>query len=237
MIGPAKENLFIVTSTIAATRGIFSMSERFGQTLETIDSIKKRVPNAIIIVADSSIEAIADEMISILQNRGVYSVFRFSNDSDIVNLSRQGLNSPAEARIMMEVFSIMKSHPQLMKILNSIRRIYKISGRYELNDNFSLSLGQFSKYLFKRRLPSWMPLYRQTETNVDHLLVTRLWSMCPSLIDDFMIMSDQVFKCCLWQGLDLEHAMWKHINKSNLFELDTIGVQGRVALSGEMTYD
>jgi len=54
------KNLFIVSSSLKPKIGIFDNSTRINQTLETFKSIK-RVPNSIILFADSSSDSITQE--------------------------------------------------------------------------------------------------------------------------------------------------------------------------------
>ena len=49
-----KKNLFIVTSALKPTIGVISEDDRFKQTIDTLESIKKIVPNAYIVFTDGS---------------------------------------------------------------------------------------------------------------------------------------------------------------------------------------
>jgi hypothetical protein len=48
------KHLFIVTSTIHATMGVVDNQTRFKQTIDTLQSLRKYVPDAIIVLAESS---------------------------------------------------------------------------------------------------------------------------------------------------------------------------------------
>lgn len=241
-IRPPNGSLFIMTSTIDATRGIFTFNDRLSQTFETILSIKKHAPDSVIIIAESSINPLSDQAVKAFQDAGAYTVIRFAADSDIVQLSKQNQNSPAEIRIMMETLLLLRDrkYPQLQQMMLGVKRIFKISGRYQLTSCFSNNdtiQDNFGKYIFRTRYQSWMTVARIAETGCTDLLPTRLWSMCPSLINEFLSICPAIYNDCTKLGVDLEHAMFKHINKARLIEVNPVGVKGQVALSGEETYD
>ena len=55
------KSIFIITSCLIPAIGVFSPGERLKQTLETVDSIRKKSPNSIIILSDVSIESLSDK--------------------------------------------------------------------------------------------------------------------------------------------------------------------------------
>ena len=68
----------------------------------------------------------------------------------------------------------------------------------------------------------------------DNLLITRMYSFCPSLITDYLSVLQNSFQDVLKYQIDTEHAHFKNIDKKYLVELDTIQCQGVVAGSGEL---
>jgi len=108
------------------TRSIFTLEERFKQTMKTINSLKKYIPNLEILFCECS-----DIDISI-QNSIKEEVNYFYNFYDIDNI-REKVNSKykgiGEAYILMEGINKMESR--------NYKNIFKISGRYYLNTNFN----------------------------------------------------------------------------------------------------
>ena len=61
-------NTFIVTSCINNTpgRGVFSHEDRYNQTLETFESIRKYAPGSKIALVDSSVSPLCDDWKAVL---------------------------------------------------------------------------------------------------------------------------------------------------------------------------
>lgn len=231
MIGPPEDYVFLISSAINATRGIYSPQERFQQTLKTVESVKEKVPRSVVILFDSTL---AED----IKIPGLDLTIRLS-DPTILDLNRQQLNSPAEALSLYQTLITMKQHPSLLKILDSTKRLFKISGRYWLSSSFDISFYDntdlFGKYVFKDKLPTW--LNDDRKILVDHLLITRLWSFCPSLLGELLQTLPQVFETCMKHGLDLEHSMYRHMNQKHLYTVPKIGVAGPIAVNSEITDD
>jgi hypothetical protein len=84
----------------------------------------------------------------------------------------------------------------------------------------------FGKFVFKKRIPTWMGYIK---FGADHLLITRMWSMCPSLIDAYLSVIQQNLGM-LSNGLaDTEHAHYVNIPKDYLIEFDKIHCWGWLA--------
>lgn len=232
MIFPDK-NLFIVSSCLIPKIGQVSIEDRVKQTRETFESIRK-VPNSIIIFADASITPISEDIISSLN--GLYDIyFDLSKNNDIKNLSISGQKSQAETLLLLNVVSQFKSNFDIMRLMHSVKRIYKVSGRYKLTEQFDISSYNdcFGKYVFKTRIKSWMPENIQKQFNSTDLLTTRLYSFCPSLIDDYIQVLINNFQY-LSMGFDTEHAHFLNINKKYLNEKNIIGVEGIIASNLEI---
>jgi hypothetical protein len=120
----------------------------------------------------------------------------------------------------------------MMQLMPSVRRIYKLSGRTTINSGFDVNEhNQFGKYVFKKRMPTWISDDRR-EIYTD-LLITRMFSLCPSLIDDYIGVCYKNLNTINNFKVDTEHAHFFNINKQYLVELDTIHCQGVVAGSGQ----
>lgn len=231
MIIPNK-NLFVVSSCLYPKIGIISNEERVQQTINTFKSIRN-IPNSIIVFSDASVDKIPDETLSLFA--GLYDVYlNHSNNEDIRRMSLAGAKSPAETLLLLNTISSFKNDFTMMKILSSVKRIFKVSGRYSISDDFDINDydGLFGKYVFKTRMESWMPKNVQSQFNSTDLLVTRLFSFCPSLVDNYIQVLINNFQY-LSMGFDTEHAHFLNIDKKYLVEFDTIGVEGIIASNKE----
>lgn len=225
------KNLFIVSSCLYPSIGIVEREKRIQQTIETFKSIRK-IPNSVIIFADASVDTIPKEVMILFD--GLYDIFfDLSKNTDIRNLSLAGQKSQAETLLLLNTISQFKSNFGIMKMMSSVKRIFKVSGRYFLTDDFDLeNHNSFGKYVFNKRIKSWMPEHIKKQFNSTDLLTTRLFSFCPSLIDDYIQVLINNFQY-LSMGFDTEHAHFLNINKQYLLEISPVGVGGIIASNGD----
>mgnify|MGYP003349819309 CR=1 FL=1 len=74
-------------------------------------------------------------------------------------------------------------------------------------------------------MPSWC--------GRESLLITRLWSMCPSLIDEYIETLPQIIQTIATQGIDTEHAHFGSIDKNYVVEFDNLHCEGVLAGNGQ----
>jgi hypothetical protein len=226
------KQLFIVTSALNPNMGVISRSDRIQQTYDGLKSLREKCPNAIILLADGSPEKVELEKIKALEQL-VDLVADFSGDKDIAQFANSGRKSEAENVLMLKVLLLLKQEPGIMRLLQSVNRIYKFSGRTILDDKFDIyDHAHFGKYVFKKRMPTWLQGER-AEVFTD-LLITRLFSFCPSLIDDYFVVCRRNLQVVLETGIDTEHAHFFNIDPDKLIELDTIHCRGTVAGTGAL---
>jgi len=226
--------LFVVTSALNPNIGVLNHEERLQQTIEGLESLRKKCPDAIVLLVDGSPENVEEEKIRSLSHL-VNFVADFSNDSDITQFASRGLKSQAENVLLMKTMMLLKQDADMMRLLQTVNRIYKFSGRTVLNDDFDpAEHNHFGKYVFKKRMPTWLSGER-AETFTD-LLITRLFSFCPSLIDDYMIMCRRNIGVINDAGVDTEHAHFFNMKPELLVELDHIHCQGVMASTGSTEF-
>src|SRR5262249_15970775 len=126
--------LFTVTSALSAQRGHsrFSDRERLEQTRATISSIRARLPQSDIIVADASLERPDDATIS-----GLGSDIRFIWYGDMPHLQQlAGMQEFWFVKNFAELalYSRLLSELIHTNSLERYQRIFKISGRYKLTE-------------------------------------------------------------------------------------------------------
>jgi hypothetical protein len=112
------------------TRSVFTRDERFLQTKNTIDSVKQKIPNSKIMIVECA-SFTSDEL--------TY----FNNNCDFI------LNLWEKVDLHEQIFNKSKSLGEGTMTIEALTYIhqmnieydvlYKISGRYVLNDNFILS--------------------------------------------------------------------------------------------------
>ena len=139
------------------------------------------------------------------------------------------MKSPAECLLFLNTLNTIK--PFIDNNTIEADRIFKLSGRYELNDGFNLDtyLELNGKYVFKKRVQSWI------DPNLS-LLDVRLWSFDIQLFDKTKEMYSNALKHTS-NGFDLEHAVFFSIDQNLLHEVDVIYAKGRTAPEGSWRYD
>jgi len=226
------KQLFIVTSALNPQMGVVNCEDRLQQTLDGLLSLRERCPEAIIILADGSPEKVEAEKYEQMQAL-VDLVADFSGDKDISQFASTGRKSEAENVLMLKVLSVLKFEQGMIRLLQSVNRIYKLSGRTNIDEGFDVNEhNHFGKYVFKKRMATWLQGERQ-ETFTD-LLITRLFSFCPSLIDDYAVTCRRNIGVITQTGVDTEHAHFFNIDPDKLIELDTIHCRGTVAGTGAL---
>ena len=230
MIIPDK-NLFIVTSALKPLMSPFSDGERFQQTVDGLSSIKKILPDAIIVTVDVSIRPLSQLEQMSISERSSYFI-DMSQEKTVLQLSNVGQKSMAENVMMFNTLQTLRTHPNTSKMMNSIKRIFKFSGRSVLKESFNISEydNLFGKFVFKKRIPTWM-----NPPRVSDLLITRLFSFCPSLTDTYLQVIQENLPL-IQRGLDTEHAHFVNIPNQYLVEFDEVHCFGWLSGNGKIEH-
>lgn len=220
--------LFLISSAlnITAAQSIYDEDARFQQTLDTIDSIDKYCPNNTKIIFDSSLKDLKPEHVQKLNEKGA-SIVYVGKSPDVIFVSENGLKSATECIALYLTLNLLRENNVQCK------RIYKISGRYRLTENFRPGYEHVNKYVFTKPTKTWMSEERIQQTGIDHVYQTRLFHFDRSLLDQFFSETVNLIKNCVELGVDIEHACYKNFKKYDPVELDIIGVCGNLAPNGE----
>ena len=134
--------------------------------------------------------------------------------------------------MMLKMLITLKQNQELAKMISEVKRIFKYSARTILHDEFRIEEydNLFGKYVFKKRIPTWMS--DQRKEIADHLYITRMFSFCPSLIDNYIMVLQDVIQKIQQYGLDTEHAHFCAIDKKYVIEFDKLHCQGIMAQNG-----
>ena len=253
---------FIVTSAIDSEVGIFPPDIRILQTHDTVNSIKAAFPDAILVLAEGGNgNTINNPTPQFEQLRSRFNVFldmtandqikhihdnimaKVSNVTEMGGMS--GLSKTiAEITLLHNVFDAIKNHEQLKPILEESDRIFKFSGRYKLSPLFNPAVyhepSLQGKYTFRKADKSWIPDAWQ-KLGIDHFYASRFWSFDTALLDDTM----QAFEKMLQDGIDIaekgyidvEHLLYKHLDKEKVVEFDHVHFMGAIAPNGMVIYD
>lgn len=227
------KNLIIVTSALEPTIGVISKEDRFKQTMLSLISLRKVFLNDIILFAEGSPDEIGKDKLDEI-GKLVNAIVCWNKDPEVQNFAKNGMKSEAEVTMMFKMLVAIKKDPELSRLLTQVKRIFKYSARTFLHESFDLKEydNLFGKYVFKKAIPSWMPLEMRNRTT-DSLYITRMYSFCPSLVDDYIHSLIDIFQTVSRYNIDTEHAHHKVIDKKYVVEFDQLHCEGIMASTGK----
>ena len=221
-------SIFLVSSAIYTSYGKCSTEERIKQTRETIKSIETYAPGSTIVLLDAGEKTVdidfGVELIDYTQKEIIREPLDYylSNNRDI--------EPDIIIKSMLEIIMFedyLKTHS-----VNSYERVFKLSGRYRLNSKFN-----YKKHLeAKNKVLILPPYHSQHLYNIQvsssmFRYMTRCWSFDSSIISNILktyskmkrdiILASQTEK----QG-DIEHLLYKHLDKRLVEHINLMGVEG-----------
>jgi len=224
---------FIVCSTINASIGVVENEKRFYETLETLNSIRRKVENVQIVFVDNSIDPLTDEQKSQLESFADYCEYMEPN---LFTVFTNGVGSKGlgEAMLMFCALTKLEQLPIVGK------RIFKIAARYRLAESFDITEYDDPKFEGKYafRINDWdvsvdnFENHRETVTYFE----TRLFSFCPTLFYDYASIVKNCFltmikefgkPMCNW-----ERCHHLYIPHDNAVSMNPIHVEGVNAENG-----
>ena len=130
------------TFSYTNNRSVYSVQERFSQTIDTINSIKKYIPNYYIILFDNS--DFTNEESGIL-NSSVDFFINIKNDDEINYYTNKckikALAELTQLRIILKYMAVLTIN---------IKNVFKISGRYSIVENFNYEQYDNDLNIFKK---------------------------------------------------------------------------------------
>lgn len=226
------DGIFFINSALRADGrlSVYSNEERYNHTIETLKSIDKYCPNNIKIVFDMSPEHVNVEYLKVIGEWPNTWFLDMGQHEYVKMYSMHGLRSLAETYAFMGVLDWFSQQDFGVKA----KRIYKLSGRYQLNDNFVLDAPEYKDaFVFADALESWMDDNVKKTLELDRLYRLRLWHMDYNLLDTFHEELPYIFAECSNNNIDIEHAYYKYLHDYKVVEVPKIGVTGNIAPSGD----
>jgi hypothetical protein len=221
MVRMLETDLFMITSVIntgnipwsySTVRSAFSIEERFKQTLCTIQSIRDKAPNSLILLVECS--ELSAEMEDILKNNVDYYLQCYTMEHVRTACIQNGLKGYGEAMKTREAVRYLVEH------CIPFQRLFKISGRYYLNESFSKMNYAMNDYSFK--------MYDDESGS------TVLYSVSYSLLDHFTNALEEIITMYQTHGAcGYETLLPASCHPKKLIE--TLGVCGYVAIPNSTT--
>lgn len=230
-----KDYCFIVSSAVNSSHihmrtnshmNLFDSDVRFNQTIETITSIKDKV-DCDIFVVESSVKPLTETQLEILTNMGNVTVIEYSSDiSKKVYSSVKKIGKLQNSIESLAMLDFLQKHKE---ILVNYKRIFKLSGRYKLTNNFDMvkhnNMHVANKFLFVAKKPEYLD--------------TRLYSFDSSLVDYHIELTKKSLRYMTEIGnntqnfVSMEECFRKFIEPEFFIQTRVIGVEGNIAHNGD----
>ena len=234
---------FLVTSAINTKFGIFDSATRLEQTLNTIKGIRNKVPDARVILLEMSalplnsdqhtiLTEAVDNIVDFTSDEGVKSLYHSTDNWDVVK-------NVTEVMCFGKALKILKNAGQF----DNTQRIFKISGRYQLSDDFKIDY--YDQYSVQTNIIVSKSRGSQFDISLTHVprqFMSRLWSWPLLLTDEIIEVYNQsllfMHERILNGGyVDIEHVLYKFLDHNKIIELDTIGIYGNIGPNGQLVKD
>ena len=215
---------------------MYKPEERLTQTVNTIKSIRAKVPNAGIVIMECTGVSLTPEQEKTLrencnyfldytQDPSVQAIYKSTDNWDIVK-------NGTEIMVFGRALNLLKKN----NIIEQYDRVHKMSGRYLINDEFDVNLYEQNtdKIIIG---PSQGSQFPYETTLVEKQYMARLWSWPANLndeiikvyLDSFEYFNDRVAK---GGYVDIEHVLYKFLNPAHVLEVEKVGVEGTIAPNG-----
>lgn len=228
-------SLFLVSSAIHAKHGIYNTQERLVQTLRTCRSIRNKVPNATIYLLDGGYKNISDIEGKELEQH-CDKFYNFSENVNVINVQAIENHDIVKNFIELYMFSTyLNDHHE--RLSRDFSRIFKISGRYRLNDNYdhNYHLNAKNKIIIVGPYRSQFPAY--TTGNAQYQYMSRLWSFDAEMSTYIKscyntMIQDMMERINTGGYIDIEHLLYKHLDSKLIIHPNKIGIEGAIAPNG-----
>ena len=217
------KNIVIITSKIyisnnefsySKNRSIYTKDERYNDTIITINSVKEKIKDSYIILFDNSI---------FTQNE--YNNLKNNVDCFINIIDDDDLNfytNKFKYKAFSEMYQLIKCYEYFILKINkkNIKNVFKISGRYYLNNNFDYNKFDNDDNIFKRN------------NNLDNMkyYYTSFYKISRFFFDDFFKLLKKTFQNKdRYLEMNLEEIIPEIINY-NFKEIDCLGLTQKISV-------
>jgi len=215
-------NLVLITSVIntpktplsySKIRSVFTRKERYEQTKKTIESIKEKIPNHKIMIVECTDFTEAEKSY-------------FEKECDyVLNLwGKKELHSNifGKSKSLGEGTMTIQALKYIIKNKFEYKNLFKICGRYWLNNDFNYKIFDNSNLMFKKIRGNidniFTSFYKITNNNVNILL-------------EFLIKTENHMKNIIGYEVLFGHYL-NHIKYDNVVFVNKIGYEGQVTICG-----
>jgi hypothetical protein len=233
--------LVIVTSAVESRFGIYNADQRLAMTLDTIKNLRERIPNVKIVVNEVSGNGLhVDKESALLEACDIFLDFTTNKEVNWIYNNPAWYDNWDIVKNLTELTTFPLSLRSLIDSdeLNGIDRIFKMSGRYLLNEQFDIdfySTNQVKdKIVIGKRVPSQFP-FQVTQLAEQYMARLLSWpsSMHADMINYYVNARNYMRERMKAGGYaDIEHCLFYALPKEHVLEVDQVGVYGTIAPNG-----
>jgi len=234
------DSVFLVSSAIHAKHGVYDTQTRLEQTIETCKSIRNKC-DAEIILLDGGYQDITKEERDILSQY----IDKFYTFSDAENI--QQIQQVPNHDIVKNMIEIIMYGSFFDKAIEDgwrekYKRIFKMSGRYTLNDDFNYDKHMQAVDKIIVRGPFTSQFRQETTGGITLQYMSRLWSfdafLLPYVRDLYTDMFNHMTERLNAKGyIDIEHLLFHHLDPVLIENIGKLGVEGNIAPNGARVAD
>jgi hypothetical protein len=229
--------LFILSSAINSKFGKFTPSERLQQTLDSIASVRQYCPGADVCLVEMTGVPIPEEQVQIINAQTDY-FFDCTREQEVIDI----YNSTDNWDIVKNTTEVMCFTNVLTKLLETgaiaeYDRIFKMSGRYLLTENFNPGFYQsvMDRIVVLERKQSQFP--SEVTGGKQFQYMSRLWSwptdvteqVIDAYNDGFVAMAERYAEGGYF---DIEHMLFAYLPQDLVTEIPRVGLRGLLGPNG-----
>lgn len=235
------KSLFLVSSALHTRFGVYDNQTRLDQTIETCKSIKAKC-DADIILLDGGQESPTDEERKLLSPY-IHRFYDFTSEDTVKQIQRVEnwdiVKNMIEIVMFGSFFDLMLGADMGLPKYN---RIFKMSGRYTLNDDFNYEEHMNAVDKIVIRGPYTSQFKSEVTGGISMQYMSRLWSFDAVHLEYIRDTYADMFKHMnerLTTGgyVDIEHLLYHHLHHTLIVNPKKIGVQGNIAPNGVAVSD
>jgi hypothetical protein len=231
------KHAFVVTSAVNSKFGVFNPAERLEQTIDTITSIRSKVPKAKIFIMECCGTPLTDDQRLALA-KSCDTLIDFSTNADVQDMYDNDnwdvVKNGTEIMCFSRALTMLKNSGQFA----DVDRIHKMSGRYILNDMFDPDTYEQTEIADKFIIgPKYKSQFSIDITTVPLQYMARLWSWPITRLDETIQIYQDSFvffaeRVSVGGYVDIEHVLYKFLPQEHVHEIQNLGVEGCIAPNG-----
>jgi hypothetical protein len=231
------KTLFVLSSAINSRFGAFNPAQRLEQTLDSVASIRQHCPGADVCLVEMTGIPITDEQTEIINNRVDY-FFDCTRDPAVVDIYNSTDNWDV-VKNTTEVMCFTNTLNTMIDtgVLNEYDRVFKMSGRYLLTENFKTDFYQSVSdriVVLQRKQSQFSP---EITGGKQFQYMSRLWSWPATVTDQIVDAYNDGFMAMAQRYaeggyFDIEHMLFAYLPKDLVTEIPRVGLRGLLGPNG-----